>query len=163
MKHQALLIVTIVLIASLVCMGAVSCSQDSNEEQNGSYESVTQPLTEDEYNIEIAAIALELITAVNGLNQTLSKPEIDDSNWITTINLAIEDINTLCDEACQIEQPDSMTDIHIVNLESIANLDSAAGLLADGIDKKDIDIVNQATTEMWLAAEILADVIEVSE
>ena len=163
MKYKALLIVTVFLMASLVCMGTVSCRQDSNEEQNGSYDNITQPLTEDEYTIEIAAIALELITTVNGLDQMLSNPEIDDPDWVTTINLAIEDINTLCDEACQIEPPDSMADIHIVNLESISNLDSAAGLLADGIDEKDIDLVNQATTEMWLAAEVLAEVIEVSE
>ena len=162
MKSKVLLVAVVFLTASLVCLGAVSCRQDSTEEQNG-LDDVTQPLSEDEYRIEIAAIAVELIAIVNGLDQVLVNPEIEDSDWITTINLAMEDITTLCDEACQIVPPDSMEDVHIINLEAIEGLDNAMGTMAEGIDKQDIDLVNQATTEMWLAAEILAEVIEVSE
>jgi len=162
MKSKVLSIMAIWLVISLVCFGTVSCGQDAAEEQNGS-DDVTQPLTEDEYRIEIAAIAVELIAIVNGLDQMLVNPEIGDPDWITTIDLAMEDITTLCDEACQITAPESMEDIHLVNLEAIAGLDSAMDMLADGIDEQDIDMVNQATTEMWLAAEILAEVTDTSE
>ena len=161
MKSKVLMVAVVFLIASLVCLGTVSCRQDSAEEQNGS-DDVTQPLSEDEYRIGIAAIAVELIAIVNGLDQVLVNPEIEDSDWITTINLAMEDITTLCDEACQIVPPDSMEDVHIINLEAIDGLDNAMGMMAEGIDTQDIDLVNQATTEMWLAAEILAEIIEVS-
>ena len=162
MKSKVLTIVVIFLVALLVCLGTISCHQDSAEEQNGP-DDVTQPLTEEEYRIEIAAIAVELITIVNGLDQLMVDPEIDNPDWITTINLAMEDITTLCDEACQITPPVSMADIHIVNLEAIADLDNAMDMLADGIDEQDIDLVNQATTEMWFAAEILAEVTDASE
>jgi hypothetical protein len=168
MKSKVLIVVATFLIVSLVCVGMVSCSQELNSgigntgEQNGLNES-TQTLSEDEYSIEIAAIALELITIVNGLDEMLMSPEIEDPDWITTINLVIEDIVTLCDEAYQIAPPDSMTDIHIVNLEIIDYLDSAIGMLAEGVDKKDMNLVSQATTEMWLAAETLAEVIDLSE
>ena len=162
MKFTALTVAAILLVVSLVCLGAVSCHEESNEEQNGSND-ITQPLSEDEYRIEIAAIAVELITIVNGLDQMLVNPEINDSDWITTINLAMEDITTLCNEACQIIPPESMEDVHIINLETIDGLDNAMEMLAEGIDEHDIDSVNQATTEMWLAAEILAQVIDVSE
>ena len=162
MKSKALTLATIVLIASLVCLGTVSCHKDSTEEQNGS-NGLTQPLSEDEYMIDITAIAMELVTTVNGLDQMLANPEIEDSDWITTITLAMEDITTLCDEACQIVPPDSMADIHITNLEAIDGLDNAVDMLAEGLDEQDIDLVNQATTEMWIAAEILAEVINISE
>ncbi len=162
MKSKVILLVSVFLMVSLISMGTVSCSQDATEEQNGS-DDVTQPLSEDEYRIEIAAIAVELIATVNGLDQLLANPEIEDSDWITTVTLAMEDITTLCDEACQIVPPDSMADIHTINLQAIDGLDDAMGMLAEGIDGKDIDLVNQAATEMWLAAEILAEFVEVSE
>jgi hypothetical protein len=162
MKSKVILLVTAFLMASLVSMGTVSCSQGSTEEPNGS-DDVTQPLSEDEYQIEIAAVAVELIATVNGLDELLASPEMDDTDWITTVTLAMEDITTLCDEACQIVPPDSMADIHTINLQAIDGLDDAMGMLAEGIDEKDIDLVNQAATEMWLAAEILAEFVEVSE
>ncbi len=162
MKSKVLMVSAVFLIVSLVCLGTVSCRQDSTEEQNGSND-VTQPLSEDEYRIEIAAIAVELITIVNGLDQMLANPKIEDSDWITTIILAMEDVTTLCDEACQIVPPDSMADVHIINLEAIDGLDNAMDMLAEGMDEQDIDLVNQATTEMWIAAEILVEVIDVSE
>jgi len=162
MKSKVLTVAAIFLVILLFCLGAVSCHKDSTEEQNGA-EDVTQPLTEDEYRIEIAAIAVELISIVNGLDQMLATPEIDDTDWITTINLAMEDITTLCDEACQIVPPESMEDVHIINLEAIAGLDNAMYILVEGIDEQDIDLVNQATTEMWFAAEILAEVTDVTE
>ncbi len=178
MKSKVVMVVAVLLIVSLVCLGTVSCRHDSTvipddtEEPNGSddvvsddvtSDDVTQSVSEYEYRIEIAAIAVELIAIVNGLDQVLVNPEIEDSEWITTITLAMEDVTTLCDEACQIVPPDSMVNVHIINLETIESLDNAMGMLAEGIDEKDIDLVNQATTEMWLAAEILAEVIEVSE
>ena len=162
MKSRVLLLAAVFLLASLVCLGAVSCRQDSTEEQNGS-DDVMQPLSEDEYRIEIAAIAVELIAIVNGLDQMLVNPEIEDSDWTTTITLAMEDITTLCNEACQIVPPDSMVDVHIINLEAIDGLDNAMGMLSEGIDEQDTDLVNQAATEMWLAVEILARVTDVSE
>ena len=162
MKSRVLLVATVFLMASLICLGTVSCRQDSTEEQNGS-DDVVQPLSEDEYRIEIAAIAVELIAIVNGLDQMLVNPEIDDPDWTTTITLAMEDITTLCNEACQIVPPDSMVDVHIINLEAIDGLDNAMGMLSEGIDEQDTDLVNQAATEMWLAVEILARVTDVSE
>lgn len=168
MRFKAPTLAVAFLIVSLVCLGTVSCRQDATvtpgdtEEQNGS-DDVTQLLSEDEYRIKIAAIAVELITIVNGLDRMLVSPEMENSDWLTTMNLAMEDITTLCNEACQIVPPDSMADTHIINLEAIDSLDSGMGMLAEGIDRKDIDSVNQATTEMWLAAEILAEVTEVSE
>jgi hypothetical protein len=162
MKSKVILLVSVFLMASLVSTGTVSCSRDSTEGPNGS-DDVTQPLSEDEYQIEISAIAVELIATVNGLNQLLASPEMDDTDWVTTTNLAMEDITTLCDEACQIVPPDSMMDIHTINLQAIDGLDDAMGMLAEGIDEKDIDLVNQAATEMWLATEILAEFVEASE
>ena len=168
MKSKVLMVAAVSLIVSLVCLGTVSCRHASTtipgdiEEPNGS-DDVMQPLSEDEYRIEIAAIAVELIAIVNGLDQVLVNPEIEDSDWITTITLAMEDVTTLCNEACQIAPPDSMADVHVINLETIEGVDNAMGMLAEGIDEKDIDLVNQAITEMWLAAEILAEVIEVSK
>lgn len=162
MKFKVLMVAAVFLIASLVCLGTVSCHQDSTEEQNG-LDDVTPPLTEDEYRIEIAAIAVELIAIVNGLDQMLVTPEMDDSDWITTITLAMEDITILCDEACQIVPPESMEDVHIINLEAINGLDEAMDMLSEGLDEQDIDLVGQATTEMWIAAEILAAVIDLSE
>ena len=54
MKSKVLAIMAILLVTSLVCFGTVSCSQDAAEEENDSG-NITQPLTEDEYQIEIAA------------------------------------------------------------------------------------------------------------
>ena len=178
MKSKVQMVAAVFLIVSLLCLGTVSCGNDSTvtpadtEEPDVSddvvsddvvSDDVAQSVSEGEYRIEITAVAVELIAIVNGLDQVLANPEIEDSVWITTITLAMEDVTTLCDEACQIVPPDSMASVHIINLETIEGLDNAMGMLSEGIDEKDIDLVNQATTEMWLAAEILAEVIEVSE
>lgn len=179
MKSKVLMAAAVVLIVSLVCLGAISCRDDSTvtptdiEEPNVSgdvgagdvtqSDDVTQYVSEDEYRIEIAAIAIELIAIVNGMDQVLANPEIENSDWITSMTLAMEDITTLCDEACYIVPPDSMTGVHIINLEAISGLNNEMGILAEGLDAKDINLVNQASTGMWFAAEILAEVIEVPE
>ena len=82
MKSKFLMVVVVFLIASLVCVGTASCRHDSTsmagdiEVQNDS-DDVIQPLSDDDYRIEIAAIAVELITIVNGLDQVLVNPEIE--------------------------------------------------------------------------------------
>jgi hypothetical protein len=183
MRPGIRIVAAVVLIVSLVCLGAVSCGFDSTVTPDDTEgpdvsedivsddvvsndvvsDDVTQSVGEREYRIEIAAIAVELIAIVNGMDQALADPAIEDPDWITSITLAMEDITTLCDEACNIVPPDSMADVHIINLEAIASLNDAMGILAEGIDENDIDVVNQASTEMWLAAEIMAEVTEVSE
>lgn len=173
MKPGIRIVAAVVLIVSLACLGTVSCGSDSTvtpvdtEEPDVSDDAAsdddTQSVSEHKYRIEIAAIAVELIAIVNGMDQILANPAIEDSDWITSITLAMEDITTLCDEACHIVPPDSMTDVHIINLEAIAGLNSEMGILAEGMDEKDINLVNQASTGMWFAVEILAEVIEVPE
>jgi hypothetical protein len=120
-------------------------------------------MSEEEYNIEIIAIGVELSDIVNGIDQMLANKEITDPDLITAVNLAIEDVNILSSEVCRIVPPESMADTHSVNLESITNLDNAVGLLAQGIDNRDNNLVNQAITEMWLAVEVLSDVTGTSE
>ncbi len=193
MKPGIRIVAVVVLIVSLVCLGAVSCGSDSTvtpvdtEEPDVSDDvvsddaasddaasddvvsndvvsnDVAQSVSEDKYRIEIAAIAVELIAIVNGMDQVLANPAIEDSDWIAIITLAMEDLTTLCDEACQIVPPDSMAGVHIINLEAISGLNNDMGILAEGMDEKDINLVNQASTGMWFAAEILAEVIEVPE
>ena len=168
MKSRVLMVCVFFLIAAFSCVGTVSCSQDLTstiddaEMQNGS-DDVIQPLSEDEYRIKIAAIAVELIAIVNGLDEVLVNPEIENPDWITSVLLAMEDITTLCEEAHQLVPPESLIDIAVVNLEVMDSLDNAMDILAEGIDKNDIELVNEATTEIWLAAEILAEVIDRSE
>ena len=89
MKSSILMICSFFLIAPLICVGLVSCHQDlaptksDTEVQDGS-DDVVQPLSEDEYRIEIAAIAVELVAIVNGLDQVLINPEIENPDWTTT-------------------------------------------------------------------------------
>ena len=157
MNYIKSMIVIVVLMASLLCIGMTSCRQDSVEEQDTEDE-VTQMMSEEDYNIEIIAISVELTDIVNSIDQMLADKEITDPDLITAVNLATEDINILSSEVCLIVPPDSMVDTHSVNLESVNNLDNAVGLLAQGIDNRDNNLVNQAITEMWLAIEVLSDV-----
>ncbi|MBN2076724.1 MAG: hypothetical protein JW762_14340 [Dehalococcoidales bacterium] len=162
MKITGLKILIVILMISLVCMGMTSCHQDSVEEQDN-VDDVNQMISEEDYNIEIIAIAVELTDVVNSIDQVLANKEITDPDLITAVNLAIEDITILSSEVCRIVPPDSMADTHSVNLESITNLDNAVGLLTQGIDSQDNNLVNQAITEMWLAVEVLSDITGTSE
>ena len=162
MNCKKSMIVIIVLIASLLCMGITSCQKDSIVEQDNA-DDVNQMMSEEEYNIEIIAIGVELTDIVNGIDQMLANKEITDPDLITAVNLAIEDINILSGEVCRIVPPDSMVDTHSVNLESITSLDNAVWLLAQGIDNRDTNLVDQAITEMWLAVEVLSDVSDTSK
>ena len=168
MKSKALMVVIIFLLASLTCLGVVSCGSDSTPVPGGietpdESTDVPQAPSEDANIYDMAIIAAELSARYYDLDQLLVKPEIEDDDWILNVTLELADIMTLCDQAWQIVSPDSMTDVEVIFLEAINHFDDAADLLVKGIDEKNIDLMNQASAEMWLATEILAQGAELPE
>ncbi len=168
MTSKAAGTVAVLLLASLACLGVVSCSRDSLSEpiDSGSPnapDGLPQTAGEDEYGIEIAAIAVVLGAIVRDLDGPLTNPETENDDWNTAVSLALLDIVALCDEVSRIVPSDSMANTHMTNLEAMDRLNDAVGLLARAIGEADVDAVNQACTEMWLATEILSEVADSSE
>ncbi len=169
MTGKTLIITAIILLlASMTCLGVMSCASDSpplpsDTEIPGGSTDESQAVSEETYRSEMAAIAAELNTLHYDLDQLLVNPEIENVDWILEATLALADIVTLCDEAWQIAPPDSMMEAQATFLEAINHFDDAVDSFIRGIDKVDIDLLNQASAEMWLATEILAQVTELSE
>lgn len=168
MKSKVLMVVITFLLAFLTCLGAVSCGSDSTPvpsetETPDESTDVPQAPSEDANIYDMASIAEELTAIYYDLDHLLVRPEIEDDDWILNVTLELADIMTLCDQAWQRVSPDSMTDVEVTFLEAINHFDDAADLLVKGIDEKNIDLINQASAEMWLATEILAQVAELPE
>ncbi|MFC1913521.1 hypothetical protein ACFLX7_04975 [Chloroflexota bacterium] len=175
MKSKTVATVIILLLASLVSLMVVSCgststlvpsetetpSESSNDSQVPSEETNTD--AEDACRVEIKAIAMALNTVFYALDEMLVNPEIEDDGWLITTALAVSDILTLCDKAGEITPPESMMDVHIVYLEAILHYYDAIEVLLEGLDEGDTDLINQASAEMWIASEILDQVVELPE
>ena len=168
MKSKVAGTAAVLVVASVACLGIASCAPRPPAEPVDA-ESATEPdgvagtAGEDDYRIEIAAIAAELGATVQDLDGPLSNPNMEDDDWNASVSLALSDIITLCDEASQIVPPDSMANTHLTNLETIERLNNAVGLLTGAIDEADTGTMDQAFTEMWLAAETLAEITDSSE
>ena len=175
MKSRTVAAVIILLLASLISLMVVSCgstsklvpsetetpSESSDDSQVPSEETYTDE--EDAYRVEIKAIAMVLNVTFYSLDEMLVNPEIEDDGWIITTALALSDIMTLCDKAGEITPPESMIDVHIVYLEAILHYYDAIEVLLEGLDEGDINLINQASVEMWIASEILDQVAELAE
>lgn len=185
MRARILVLTLAVAITVLLIPGLAACSPDAApapadtavpEEQVGVEESFGEDatiiaeepdeppaaLTEDEteYLLQIDLITGELTDAFYSLDDLLIDPEVEDDEWLSEIALLVTDILTLCDEAEQVEPPESMTEVHIAFLETLLNFSDATDVLLEGIDSGDTGLIEQASGEMWLASEILAEFMD---
>ena len=176
MKSKAIMTLIILLLASSICLGVLSCGSDStpvltplpgpvpsDTKIPSEPTDVPQDINEGAHRDDMAVIATELSTKVYDLDRLLASPEWENVDWVSKVTLTLENITTLCDAAYKIVPLDSMTDVQATFLEAINHVDDAVDLLVRGIDEEDIDLINQASAEMWLATEILAQVIGLSE
>jgi len=165
MKSKVAQILITLLLSSLVFSGLISCvpyspQMPDNSAVQSNPEAAPQAQAEDAGEDEIVAVAIELKTKSNDLDGLLLIPEINNDEWISKVTLALADITDLCEQAYEVVPLDSMTDEQAVFLEAVNNIDDSVDLLLKGIEGKNVALIDQASAEIWLANEVLTQIVE---
>ena len=167
-------IACILLVASLLCPGVLSCTAHSTvpaqgdtpvtDGQTGATQNESgdspQSTHQESSGGEIAPVARDMSIIFYELDSLLLSVEPANDEWISQVMVLITDMTALCDEARQIVTGDSITDDEALFLEAVDQMDNALTILVDGIAKENIDTINEASVEMWFAMEILAQFAE---
>lgn len=162
MKLKLITTVTVLLIVPLISLGIISCKSSSTPTTGGSTDTA-QVTNNDSYRDQMTTIATELEAVYHDLEQLLINPQIENDDWVYEVAILLADMMELCDQAWQIIPPDSINELEFTFLEAVSHFDDALDVLVKGINEGAHDLINEASTEMWLANEILGQVTKASE
>ena len=123
------------------------------------------PLTASEqtYAIAIGEHSGKVSTAFSELGALMSEPQIGNDEWTIDVAVQLVTIQTLYDEAMEMEPPSSMADIHYKYVQAMQHYDTAVDLVIEGIDALDADLINQATAEIETGNQFLNEATRLVE
>ena len=158
------LLIGLGVIVGIIIIIAVIATATGPEEQPGQIEPSTPPATASEqaYAATIAEHASKVSTAMYELSSFMSDPQIGNDEWTLKVAVQLAAIRVLYDEAMEIEPPTSMTDIHYKYVQAMKHYETATHLLAEGIDKLDATLINQATAELETGTQLLNEATELT-
>jgi len=104
-----------------------------------------------------------VIETLGNLSDLLDNPQFLDDEWILDVAIELALIKTLYDEAMKMEPPSSMADIHYKYIQAMSHLNNFVDLEAEGIGTLDVDLLDQATSELELAGEYINEATEMTE
>ena len=162
MKSKVITVLNIIVIVCLLSLGLVSCKSSSTEE-NDDVNGTNDVTNEDNHRDQMVTIATELGDAYYELDQLLTSPRVDDADWVYQVAILLADMMALCDQSWQVIPPDSITEVEFTFLEAISHFDDALDVIVQGINQESYDLITEASTEMWLASEILGQVTRLLE
>jgi len=119
------------------------------------------PLTASEQTYTTAMVehSGKLATALSELSDLISDPQIGNDEWTVDLTVQLVTIQTLYDEAMEMEPPNSMADIHYDYMQAMQHLDTAAGLLREGLDTLDVSLIDQAIAEIEIGHQFTVEAI----
>jgi hypothetical protein len=105
-------------------------------------------MSEQAYALAIADQSSTLSKALTELSDLSQNYQFGDDEWTTDVALQMVKIRTVHDEAMAMTPPSSMAEIHYKYTQGLKHYYTMTDLLAEGIDKLDAGLIEQATTEM---------------
>lgn len=96
-----------------------------------------------------------LSESVTKLGSLLKNPEFYNDAWKVNVAAQLVTIHSIYDGAVALEPPSSMAEIHYKYVQALKHYDTAADLLAKGIDQLDSSLIDQATLEVYMGTDYL--------
>ena len=123
------------------------------------------PLTTSEqvYATTIADHSNKVSNAMYELSNLMSNPQIGNDEWTLKVASQLAAIRVLYDEAMEVEPPSSMTDIHYKYVQAMKHFETATHLIAEGVDTRDANLLNQATTELTTGNQLINEATNLLE
>lgn len=112
---------------------------------------------EQAYASAVAEQAATLTEALSELGDLLQNYQFGDDEWTTDVALQLATIRIVYDEAMAMSPPSSMTEIHYKYTQGLKHYNTMTELLAQGIDELDAGLIEQATTEGYIANDYIAE------
>ena len=78
-----------------------------------------------------------------------------DDEWTFDVATQLAKIRLVYNEAMAMSPPSSMTEIHSKYTQGLEHYNTMTELLAQGIDELDADLIEQATTEMYIGQDYI--------
>ena len=89
------------------------------------------------------------------LGNLLQNPQIGNEDWTLKVAIQLTKIQITYNKAMEMKPPDSMTNIHYKYVQGMKHYNTAIELIAQGIDKIEPELLEQATEEMYLGINFI--------
>lgn len=109
------------------------------------------------YASAVADQATTMSNALSELGGLLKNYQLGDNEWTTNVATQLVKIRMVHDEAMAMTPPSSMTEIHYQYTQGLEHFYTMTDLLAEGIDELDVDLIDQATTEMYIGKDYITE------
>ena len=144
--------IAVLIIAVIIIIAAVAICTPS--------ETPSLTASEQNYAAAMADHGSRVSEALGNLGDLMANPQFLDDEWILDVAIEITIIRLLCEEAQEIEPPNSMADIHYKYMQAMWHYDRSMDLIVEGIDTLNADLIYQATSEMEAGGEYINEVTE---
>ena len=111
--------------------------------------------SEQNYSTTIVDHSSTVGEALTKLGDLMGEPQIGNDEWTLDVATQLVIIQLGYDETLEMEPPSSMADIHYHYTQAMWHYDRATDLIAEGIDTMNVDLINQAGSEMEAGTEYI--------
>jgi len=122
-----------------------------------------EPLSEEAYATTIGDHASKVSEAMYTLSDLMANAEFGNDEWTLDVAVQLATIRVLYDEAMDIAPPNSMANIHYKYVQAMKHYETSTHLIAQGVDDLDVNLINQATTEILTGAQLMNEATKLTD
>jgi hypothetical protein len=109
------------------------------------------------YGLAVGDQVTRLGGALSELGDLSTNYQFGDDEWTIDVATQLAKIRLIHDEGMALTPPDSMADIHYRYTQGLEHFYTMTELFARGVDELDASLIEQAGTEMDIAAEYILE------
>jgi len=123
----------------------------------------SEMFSETGYKIALGTNAAESAGVAQEMAEGYESADLSDDAWCDSMKGNCSDMRDLCNEAREIEPPESMEENHEQYLEALKHFEAGIDLLEAGINDGDEDKIAQSEAEMEEGAEAMEEFYEMMD
>ena len=115
---------------------------------------------EQAYANAVADQATTVGNALTKLGELLQNPQYGDDAWTLQVATQLVIIQTVYDQAMELDPPSSMAEIHLKYTQGMKAYNDMTYLFSRGVDELDLNLIDQAVTKMETGIRLLNETTE---
>lgn len=115
---------------------------------------------EQAYANAVADQAMSVGKALTQFGELLQNPQYGDDAWTLQVATQLVIIQTVYDQAMELDPPSSMAEIHLKYTQGMKAYNDMTYLFARGVDELDLNLIDQAVTKMETGIRLINEATE---
>jgi flagellar basal body-associated protein FliL len=147
----------LIVLAALIGGIVLATSSGTPASAPTTTEKPTITATEKAYALTIVDQTTTMSKALTELHDLLQNYQLGNDEWTINVATQLAIIRMVYDDAMTLEPPNSMVEIHYKYVQGLKHYHTMTDLLARGIDELDVNLIEQAATEMDTGTDYITE------